>query len=180
MSTVQDFERIWDSVEAVISGTLIDASDIFNELNEAWTFEQKKWRDPTRLQYNFWLTLNKKNPALAKEFIATIEKFSFRKADLPTSPSLAPYVFGTLCFAAAGAALAYILPEDSFLPRLIGHIPSIILGGMVFAWTGGGIFIGLRKNKTKILRKRAVNAYLKQFKPLRENLIEVCKKIDET
>lgn len=179
-TTERDFERIWKSVESIIHGTLLsgDIENIFDTANGAWDLEKEKWRDPVRVHYNFLLALRKKNPLCAKRFSEAIEKFSFKKVKLPAPPSLVPYIFGTLCFATAGACAGYLLPEDSFLPRLIGQLPTIFLGGSIFAGIGNGIFGGLRKNKIKALLKNSANLYVAQLNPLRQSLIELCRKAD--
>ena len=180
MSTQKDFERIWNSVEVIVHGALLTESgdNFLGAANEAWQREKSKWRKSDGVQYNFLLTLRKKNPACAEQFLAAVEKFSFRKISLHTSPSSAPYIFGTFCIGAAGACAGYFLPEYSFLPSLIGHMQTIVLGGAVFAWIGGGIFIGLRKNKLNALRKKSADTYLEQLKILRKTLFDLCKKAD--
>lgn len=180
MSAQKDFERIWNSVEAIVHGALLkeNGDNFLGAAKEAWEREKSKWLNSNSVQYNFLLTLRKKNPVWAEQFLATVEKFSFRKVSLNNSPSLIPYIFGTLCLGAAGAGAGYVLPEDSFLPSLIGHVQTIILGGAVFAWMGGGIFIGLRKNKINALRKKSANVYLEQLKTLRKTLSDLCKKAD--
>ena len=178
MTTECDFERIWDSGESIIHGKLLDADDIFKAANDAWAVEKKKWREPSHVNCKFLQTLSRKNPLVGKHFREELEKFSFRKVNSSSSPSPLLYILGTLCIAAAGICTGYFLPEDSFLPSHIGHLQTIILGGAVFAWTGGGILVGLRKNKIKALRKKSVSAYLEQLKPLRQTLLELCRKVD--
>lgn len=180
MSTQKDFERIWNSVEAIVHSALLkeNGDNFLGAAKEAWEREKSKWRNSDSVQYNFLLTLRKKNPACAEQFLVAVEKFSFRKVKTNTASSLVPYIFGTLCIGAAGACVGYFLPEDSFLPSLIGHLQTIILGGVVFAWIGGGIFIGLRKNKINALRKKSADTYLEQLKTLRKTLSELCRKAD--
>ena len=179
MSFEKDFEHIWISSEAFLYKALIDVADrnIFDAVNEAWQHEKLKWRNSGQVQCAFLKSLSRQNPSCAEEFLETFEKFSFKKIDLPT-PGFAPYVFGTLCFAATGAGIGYFLPSDSFLPKFIGDIPTIIFGGVFFAWIGGGVFLRLRRNKANTLRDLSANAYIEQMKPLQQVLSGLCKKGD--
>ena len=180
MSSQQDFERIWKSVELIIYDALLSGKieNIFDTLNTAWALEQKKWREPTRVHNNFLLALSKKNFACFKQFHEATENFSFQKVALPASPSLVPYFFGVFSFVVLGICAGYFLPPDSFLPNLIGRLPTIIFGGIFFAGMGNGIFEGLRRIKLKAWRKTSANLYMEQLNSLRQVLLELCKKAD--
>ena len=182
MSAQQDFERIWTSVESIVQGALLDGDNenIFDVASDVWQREKSKWRDSGRVQYNFLLILRKKNPSYAEQFLSSVEKFSFRKVKVASSPSSIPYIFGTLCFTAVGICAGYFLPTDSFLPNLIGQLPTIILGGMVFGGIGCNIFKSLYQNKTRALLKVSATAYAGQLAPLRKTLLDLCRKADTT
>lgn len=184
MSFEQDFERIWKSVISSVSGTLTGKQRETNivTIDDAvlvWMREMQNWDDPMRVQNSFLVMLRRKNPENARRFREALDGFRFKTVALEKLPSSVPYITGTIGTAALGGLMGGILPETSFLPQLIGRIPTVLAGSVFLAGLGGSVMRGLWQTKTHNANEGAAQKYTDQLKPLHDTLLKICKESDK-
>lgn len=181
MSLASDFELAWKPVGAAVSAALLLELKEHNAVTlecaeQAWKRELRHWHDPMRPQGSFLKGLEKKNPACAKKLMSAMEAFAFQEAQLPPVPSGVPYAAGGVICAALGALVGFVLPASFFLPRLIGRIPTVLLGAALFAGVGGGLLHTMWQVKAEAARADCSRLYTDQLDVLHEMLRELCEK----
>lgn len=181
MSLVSDFELAWKPVRAAVSAALLRELKEHNTVTldcaeQTWKRELHHWHDPMRPQGSFLKGLEQKNPACAQKLMSTMETFAFQRAQLPPVPSGVPYVAGGVICAALGALVGFVLPDTSFLPRLISRIPTVLLGTALFAGLGGGHLHTMWQLKAEAVRADCSRLYTDQLDALHEVLRELCEK----
>lgn len=183
MSLEADFERVWKPVASAIGGSLVKKQREENVVTlddaaQAWRHEKRNWDDPMRVQSSFLSALEKKSPECARQFRAALDRFAFQEVELAALPSSAPYVAGTTGAAVLGGVVGGLLPQTSLLPRLVGRVPVIVIGGAVFAGLGGSVMRGLWQSKTQTVNEDAAQQYTAQLEPLKAALLEICRRAD--
>ncbi len=181
MSLVSDFELAWKSTRAAVSAALLQEQKERNEVTvecaeQAWRRELRHWSDPMRPQGSFLKGLAKKNPTCAQKLKTAMEAFSFREVQLPPVPSGVPYAAGSVVCAVLGALVGFVLPATFFLPRLIGRVPTVLLGAVLFAGVGGGLLHTVRQVKAEAARADCSRLYTDQLDALHKMLRELCEK----
>lgn len=184
MGFAADFERAWkpmaDGIKAALLKELKEKNAVSLEAaRKALERERRNWEDPLRAQYSFRKGLENKAPEHAEAFTEVLGRFQFAEAVLPPLPGKIPYIAGGGALAAAGGVISSLLPADSFLPSLIGHIPVVILGILVFAGIGAGLARTMWQAKAEAARKGCAELYAAQLKSLHDELLEICRKADK-
>ena len=183
MSLTSNFEMAWKPVEQSVRATLLREQQERNTVtlacaNRAWEQEKWNWSDTAKIQFSFLRELEKKRPDYAKTFRDKISKFAFQEVQLPTLPNPVPYVLGAAGTAVAGGALGWFLPATSFLPKLIGRIPTITAGCVILGGLGGGIMKELWDSQAGTVLENSAELYMTQLEPLHRTLRELCQKAD--
>lgn len=181
MSLVSDFELAWKPTAAAVSAALLKEQKEHNAVTlkcaeQAWKRELLHWHDPMRPQGSFLKGLEKKNHACAQKLISAMEAFAFQEAVMPALPSGVPYAVGGVICAALGALIGFVLPATFFLPKLIGRIPTVLLGTTIFAGVGGGLLRTVWQVKAETVRADCSHLYTNQLDALHKVLRGLCEK----
>lgn len=184
MGFVKDFEQVWKPVADGIQATLLRERKEKNAVSQetavkALTQAQRNWNDPLRVQYSFIVSMQAKAPECGEMFKEALERFQFTEVWMPPLPGKMPYMAGTALLAAVGGFGSSLLPARSFLPSLIGRIPVIILGTVVFGGIGVGLFRSLWQTKAEEMRKGCAEPYMEQLQVLHDELLEICGRADK-
>lgn len=184
MGFEKDFEQVWKPMSDGIKASLLKEKKEKNAVSvetaqKALMQEKRKWSDPLRVQHSFMTSMQEKAPECAKIFQNALEQFCFSEAMLPPLPNKMPYMTGAALAAAVGGFIASLLPEKFFLLNLIGRIPAIILGAVVFGGIGAGVFRSLWQAKAEDARKECIKPYVEQLQVLHDELLEICSRADK-
>lgn len=184
MGFAKNFEQVWKPMADGIKAALLKEQKEKNAVSlkvaaEALMQERRNWNDPLRVQYSFMTSMKSKTQECEEAFKEALEGFEFVEAALPPLPNKIPYMAGAVLAAAAGGLISSLLPADSFLPSLIGRIPVIILGIVVFAGIGIGLFRSLWQIKAEESRKGCAELYMEQLQTLHDELLEICRRADK-
>ena len=179
----QDFERIWrssvSSFDGVLTGKQRDSNIVtIEDAANVWGREKQNWNDPMRVQNSFMVMLERKSPEHAQNFRRAIERFMFQEVTLVKLPSPVPYVAITTVIAIIGGVMGWKLPATSFLPRIIGRIPAILLIFLFFGVVTSGITRELWQTKTRHANDGAAQKYTAQLASLHGTLLKICKQAD--
>lgn len=184
MGFVKDFEQVWKPMSNGIQAALLREQKEKNAVSlqtavGALMQAKRDWNDPLRVQYSFITSMQAKAPECGEMFKEVLERFQFTKVLMPPLPDKMPYMAGTALSAVAGGFGSSLLPEKSFLPSLIGRIPVVMLGAVVFGGIGAGLFRSQWQAKAEKLRKDCAKPYMEQLQILHDELLEICSRADK-
>lgn len=185
MGFEKDFEHVWKPMANGIKAALLKERKEKNEVSvenavNALMREKREWSDPLRVQYSFIISMQDKAPESARMFQEALERFQFAEVPMTPLPGKMPYMAGALLAAAAGGFAGSLLPESFFLMTLIGRIPVILLGAVVFGGIGIGLSRTLWQAKAEESRKDCAEPYMEQLQALHNQLLEICRMADRS
>lgn len=184
MGFAADFEQAWKPMSDGINAALLKEQKEKNAVLQetavkALMREKRNWSDPLRVQYSFIASMQGKAPEYVDMFQEALERFQFTEVPMPPLPGKIPYTAGTALAAAVGGYGSSLLPEHSFLPSLVGRIPVVLLGTVVFGGIGAGLFRSQWQAKAEESRKDCAKPYMEQLQALHDELLEICRRADQ-
>lgn len=184
MGFVKDFEQAWKPVEDGIKAAFLREQKAKNAVSpetavNALMQAKRNFSDPLRVQYSFIVSMQDAAPECGELFQETLERFQFVEVPMSPLPGKMPYMAGTVMSAAAGGFCSFLLPEHTFLPSLIGRIPVVVLGTVVFGGIGAGLFRSRWQARAEESRKECAKPYMEQIQTLHDELLRICSRADK-
>lgn len=184
MGFVKDFEQVWkpglDGITAALLREQKEKNEVSQEIAVKALMQAKRnFSDPLRVQYSFLVSMQDVAPKCGETFQKVLEQFQFAEVPMSPLPSKIPYKAATVMSAAVGGFGSFLLHEHFFLPSLIGRIPVVILGAVVFGGIGAGLFYSQWQARAEESRKDCAKLYLEQLQALHDDLLEVCGRADK-
>lgn len=177
MSIISDFDVAWKPFADRIKSYIIqNPSAELAEIQSFFNRTVRMWEDPSRVQYGFLERYKRNAPMIESEILALLKAFRFNGQEGDRKVSTLPYGCVTLGSGAVGGAVGMLLPEASFLKKMIGVVPTTVVGVLLFSAVGGSIAKSMYDNAMKEKSEAQSKFYVDQIDELYESICSVCNK----
>ena len=177
MSIISDFELVWKPFEDkiysyIVSNPSAQSADIQGFFNRT----VRMWEDPSRTQCGFLDKYSRKEPLMGSEIRSALKEFQFGAPEEAGKVSLLPYGCASAGAGALGAIIGILLPKASLMKKVLGAVPTVVLGALLFSALGGGIAKSMYDNTLLEKSQAQSEYYRRQLQELHETICALCKK----